>query len=257
MKKVSLIMALCLVLSLFLVACGDDEEEASSSEAAPASSEVAESGAGSEAPASGAAADGSAAAPETQMADTTPAVGSLSGRFTCLDPARYPDDRAPALKLSDKGGYVMYFNTGDGRLGVMTGTYEISGSKLEMEVLYMDIDDFLGQDITYMSFTLDGSNILVYEGAPLGLTRAGDTFVKDGGGAAFGGGLEGEGSVSGQGDKNMYILAPGQVVSGGIPGGVAPPQEEPAVDAGSPDMAAEPSAEEVPAEPASEAAASE
>ncbi len=162
--------------------------ESAASSAATSTSQAATASA-SDAPA--AASSQAAQAPATNMA----------GFYSSFDEARYPDDRAPNIELSEGGGFVFQINLGDGRLAVMTGTYVNSGSALSMEVLYTDSTDFLGDDITTLVFSPDGATSLVYQGEPLGMTRAGDVFA-----SSVGGG------TSGFIGQNVYILAPGEVV---------------------------------------------
>ena len=224
MKKSALFLSVLLLVSL--AACGKKDESSSVVSSVSASSS-------SSAPSSSAVSDEAASAPASQPAGSEVAASGSSveqaaevsnfagGKFIAFDIARYPDDRAPMLLLTDKGGFVLHFNAGDGRLGVMTGTYEATASGLQMEVLFTELDDFLGQDITSFSFSFDGNNILVYQGPPLGMTRSGDNFVREG---IAPGSPEAElTGGSGSGGVNMYILGPGKKVPGGIPGGMPAP----------------------------------
>ncbi len=188
--------------------------EVLSSSLAAAASTAAASGTGASATPTAASTGASSAAATSGVAPAAssaaaPASVNLSGSFTAYDPARYPDERAPYLMLSDKGGFVLHFNLGDGRLAVMTGTYTLSGNSLSLDVLYCDSEDFLGAGTTSLAFTMDGPNLLTYNGAPLGMTRAGDEFARQG--ASMGTGGAGD-----TGGKNMYILVPGQVLEGNI-----------------------------------------
>lgn len=237
MKKIAILLAMGLSLTLVLAACnkaGDSSSvsAASGSTGSSATSASSASTAGSTASASGSSlpasgAPASSAAPTAASGSAASASGTnagtpadmavtgqaaapaanFAGTYNAYDTARYPDDRAPYLELSDKGGFVLHFNLGDGRLAVMTGTYTSSGGGLSLDVMYCDSTDFLGQDIRSLSFTVDGSN-LVYNSAPLGMSRSGDSFTRRG----ATGGAAGE-----AGGKNMYILEPGRVLEGGLP----------------------------------------
>ncbi len=145
-----------------------------------------------------------AASTETQAATSTATsapVSNPAGSYVAYDEERYPDERAPTLELSEGGGFVFHINLGDGRLAVMTGTYVNNAGNLQLEVLYSDSTDFLGEDVSTLAFTQEGNTGLSYAGEPLGMSRAGDIFVSTG--------AAGNSGALGQ---NLYILAPGEVV---------------------------------------------
>ncbi len=199
MKKSMVCVAF--VLSALLAVGGGIS--AMASEAGPVSSGATSAPAASSQAANSQASSAATSAPAATVPAATAAAAPAdpAGSYASYDEERYPDDRAPTLELSSGGGFVFQFNLGDGRLAVMTGTYVNSGGTLQLEVLYSDSTDFLGEDVTSFAFTQDGATSLIYQGEPLGMSRSGDVFTKEGAG----------GSSSGLG-QNMYILGPGEVV---------------------------------------------
>lgn len=195
MKKLALLLSLVL-LGALLAACGGDDEDNSGSDVSGVS-EAASDASGSE-DASGAedasgdasAASGDASAADASGADApastpapqpaAPTVAGMAGRFVCYNEDRYPDARAPILDLSDKGGFVFTFNTGEGEMDVLTGTFELSGTSMILDVLYKNGEDYLGQDLGSVSFTMIDEYTLDYASGALGLTRQGDRFLRVG-----------------------------------------------------------------------------
>lgn len=117
----------------------------------------------------------------TTSGETSPSVDldEIAGTFTCLDDERYPNDRAPSFTLDKDGKFVFHINLGDGRLGVLSGSYTLSGS-LTMLVKKRDSDDYLGQDLDTFTFTMTDEDNFVYGSSPLGLTYNGNVFVREG-----------------------------------------------------------------------------
>ena len=252
MKKLAWLLSVAMVFSLALSACGDDETSSSSTPAENEDTSVLVNESQAESIAAAEVASETQAAAEVASGETPSeaaapaAVTGLTGLFASYDSQRFPDEtRAPKIQLSEEGGFVFHLNLGDGRLGVLTGTYTLAGTQLTLQVLYADSDDYLGAEITSLPFTLDGENILIYGGSPVGMTKSGDNFVREGSVLESG---TGEDGTTGAGDdKNMYILAPGERIEGGAPGGLpgtpadavaAQPQDPAAADAAPQDVAA-------------------
>ena len=251
MKKLAWLLSVAMVFSLALSACGDDETSSSSTPAENEDTSVLVNEPQAESIAAAEVASEAQAAAEVSSGETTPeaapaAATGLAGTFASYDSQRFPDEtRAPSIQLSQEGGFVFHLNLGDGRLGVLTGTYTLAGTQLTMQVLYADSDDYLGAEITSLPFTLDGENILVYGGSPIGMSKSGDNFVREG--SVLETGTSADGATAEGGDKNMYILAPGERIEGGAPGGLpgtpadaaaAQPQDTAAADAAPQDVAA-------------------
>lgn len=174
--------------SVFLLTACSGDDPASSSMAPSEVSSVPESTSGSATNTSagdgGSTSDGSGTGSGTtsgEAAATAPSVdlGEIAGVFTCKDEERYPDDRAPSFTLDKDGKFAFHFNLGDGRLGTLSGSYTLSGS-LTFNIEDRDCDDYLGQDMETLSFTMTDEDNFVYSGSPLGLTYNGNTFVREG-----------------------------------------------------------------------------
>lgn len=166
MKRV-LILLVALGLLLPMAACGKKDEASSvASESTPSSMSASES----------ASASASVAAPSS----VAPVPEMMEGTFIAIDQLRYEDKNAPRFELLKDGTFTMKVNTGEGDEAGFNGTYVLTGNNLVLTVVERIGEDFLGQRITTLPFTKVSEDHFTYGGEPLGLTRAGDQFTRDG-----------------------------------------------------------------------------
>ncbi len=166
MKRV-LLLVLVLAMLLPIAACGKKEDASS------VASESASESTSASLPSSG-----SVSAPPASS--VAPVPETMKGTFIAIDELRYEDKNAPQFELSEDGTFTMKVNTGEGGDAGFTGTYTLSGTNLVLTVVERQGEDFLGQRITSMPFTKLSEDHFRYGGEPLGLTRAGDQFTRNG-----------------------------------------------------------------------------
>lgn len=168
--KRGILLVLSAGMLLSMVACGN-KEDASSVSSESASSAVSVSLASSTASVSGSVPVPSSVAPQPVY---------MQGVFMALDENRYADENAPRFELFEDGTYTMKVNTGEGGEAGFTGSYSLLGNNLVLTVEERMGEDFLGQRIASLPFTKLSEDHFRYEGQPLGMTRAGDQFTRDG-----------------------------------------------------------------------------
>lgn len=182
MKKTSGLIALLLAV-MFTAGCGKSEAGSSSSASVSGSgSDISLSvsqSASANASGSGSGASGSGSGAASAVSSQAPAPVPMQGSFINLDENRYPNERAPLLELNTDGTFSLRLNIGDG-LAAITGTYQRLGTALTLTILQQDTHDYLGADITTLTFSALSEDHLSYTGEPLGMARAKDQFTRDG-----------------------------------------------------------------------------
>lgn len=171
MKRI-LLLALAGAMLLSLASCKKEESDASSL----AASSLPEASSISEAAPSSLGETASGMEPASSMAELL----RTEGEFIAKDTTRYLDERAPRFELKQDGTFTMTVNTGEENEGGFTGSYELTAAGLTLTVEERIGSDFLGQNLKSLPFSRLGEDHFRYTGAPLGMTRAGDQFTRDG-----------------------------------------------------------------------------
>lgn len=162
-------IAVVLIFSVLIFSgCGKKKDESEVASSTPSESQTASSSASD------------IGAESTISTAPAPVPVMIEGTFTDQNLDKYTAERAPRLIVNKDGTAKFVINTGEVGDANFTGTYELLGKTLTFTVKERVGNDFLGKDISILSFEMLDEDHFMYRGQPLGLSRDGDQFTRDG-----------------------------------------------------------------------------